>query len=90
MDGMGWQPALPGFPVRDRSPLDMPNTRARAVLQAAAVQMRKLVAETARTTGRQDMATEALADALEQISAGEVEAACEEIHAAAALWVMRA
>lgn len=90
MDGMTYQPALPGFRIPDRSPLDMPDARSRAVLQAAAVQLRGVVAATFLETGVKDMATEALADALEEISAGEIESACEELHAAAALWRMKA
>jgi hypothetical protein len=84
MDGMSYQPALPVIGVPDRSPLDMPGPRARRVLQCAAVQLRNLVTETGC------MATEALADALEEASAGETEAACQALREAQALGGMRA
>jgi hypothetical protein len=89
-DGLNYQPALPGVGVPDRSPLDMPSARARTVLQAAAVQLRNIVTAHFLETGRQDMATEAVADALEEISGGEVEAACEGFRSAAALWGWKA
>lgn len=84
-DGMTYnQPALPGFPVRDRSPLDMPGARARAVLQAAAVQLRKISGET------KCFATSALADALEEAADGNNEAAFQAMQEASAYRAMKA
>lgn len=77
MDGF-IQPALPGVGVPDRSPLDMPNVRARAVLQAAAVQLRFISGET------KCFATSALADALEECADGNAEAAFQALQEAAA------
>lgn len=76
------QPALFGMP--DRSPLDMPCTAARAILQAAAIKLRQLGAET------RCLATVALADALEEASGGKVESACAALREAAALRRLRA
>ena len=82
-DGM-YQPALPGVGVPDRSPLDMPSARARAVLQSAAVQLRRIVTET------RCMATEALADAMEEAADGNADAAFQAMQEAAVLRAMRA
>jgi hypothetical protein len=84
MDGMLHQPALPGIRIPDRSPLDMPDARARAVLQAASVKLRQQGAET------RCLATVALADALEEASCGNDEAAFEALQSAAALRRMKA
>ncbi len=84
MDGMLYQPALPGVGVPDRSPLDMPSARARTVLQAAAVQLRRISGETLC------LATSALADALEEAADGNADAAFQAMQEAAALRAMRA
>jgi hypothetical protein len=78
MDGMSYQPALPGVGVPDRSPLDMPSVRARRVLQVAAVQLRRISAETGC------FATSALADALEEAADGNDEAAFQAMQEAGA------
>ena len=83
MDGMTYQPALPGIRIPDRSPLNMPSTPARAVLQAAAVQFRVMAAGTLRRTGQKDMANTALADAMEEAASGNEEAAFQALIEAA-------
>jgi len=84
MDGMLHQPALPGIRIHDRSPLDMPDARARAVLQAASVKLRQMGAETG------SLAVVALADALEEASDGNSEAAWQAMQEAAAYRRMKA
>jgi len=84
MDGMIHQPALPGIRIPDRSPLDMPDARARAVLQAASVKLRQQGAETGC------LATVALADALEEAADGNDEAAFQAMQEAAAYRRMKA
>ena len=84
MDGMTYQPALPGIRIPDRSPLDMPDAPARAVLQAASVALRQQGAESGR------LATVALADALEEAADGNEEAAWQALQEAAAYRRMKA
>ncbi len=72
------QPPLPGMPVPDRSPLDMPNANARAVLQSASIRLRQMGAASGC------LATVALADALEEAADGNEEAAFQAMQEAAA------
>lgn len=81
---MDYQPDLPGVPPNDRSPLDMPTPAARAILQAAAIYLRHLGADT------RCLSTVALADMCEEAAGGETEAACEAVREAAAYRRMRA
>lgn len=81
---MSYQPALPVIGVPDRSPLDMPSARARTVLQAAAVKLRQIGADS------RCMATVALADALDEMSDGNDAAAWQAMQEAAMYRAMRA
>lgn len=84
MDGMTYQPALPGVKIPDRSPLDMPSPAARTVLQAAAIKLRQMGADTG------SLATVALADALEEASCGNTAAAVQALDEASAYRRMEA
>ncbi len=71
-------------PPFDRSPIGMPPTEVRIILQMAAVRLKQLGADTG------SMQTCALGDALEEAASGETEAACQALREAEAYRGMRA
>ncbi len=68
----------------DRSPVGMPPTEARVILQITAITLKQLGAD----TGSLEVC--ALGDALEEMASGDTEAACQAVQEAAAYRAMRA